>query len=74
VDQAVLPASELRRVLKRFSPATATVTIWTYPDSFAEFRQLKKALFDLGYSSAGRPLPAGVLIGGSPTGSKSAAQ
>ncbi len=74
VDQAVLPASEFRRTLKRFSPTNTTVTIWTYPDSFQAFRQLKKALFDLGYSSAGRPLPEGVLIGGSPTGTRSAAQ
>jgi hypothetical protein len=46
----------------------------TYPESFGDFRTLKKALFDLGYTTAARPLPPGILIGGSPNGSRSAAQ
>jgi hypothetical protein len=74
VDQAVLPSSDLLRALKRFSPASTTVTIWTYPDSFQEFRQLKKMLFDLGYAAAGRPLPEGAHISASPNGTKSSAQ
>ncbi|MEX2316672.1 MAG: hypothetical protein WD669_05945 [Pirellulales bacterium] len=74
VDQAVLPSSELVRALKRSGPAATTVTVWTYPDSFKEFRQLKKMLFEMGFAAAGRPLPDGVLIGASPTGTKSAAQ
>jgi hypothetical protein len=74
VDEALLPSSELQRALKRFAPGATTVTIWTYPDSFQDFRRLKKMLFELGYSAAGRPLPAGVQIGASSTGTKSAAQ
>jgi hypothetical protein len=74
IDQALAPQSDFRRCLARHSPAATTVTIWTYPDSFAEFRKIKKALFDLGYATAARPLPSGILIGGSPNGSRSAAQ
>jgi hypothetical protein len=74
VDQAVLANSNLLQTLRRMSPANTTVTIWTYPDSFEEFRQLKKALFDLGFAAAGRPLPAGEVITASPSGTRSAAQ
>jgi hypothetical protein len=74
VDQALLPQGDLRRCLARSSPVGTTVTIWTYPESFGDFRKLKKALFDMGYATAARPLPPGILIGGSPNGSRSAAQ
>lgn len=74
VEQALEPGSRLMRQVKQRSPDSTTITIWTYPDSFNEFRQLKRALFDLGYATAGRPLPEGVLIGGSPNGTQSAAQ
>jgi hypothetical protein len=52
---------------------TATLRIWTYPDSFAEYGKLKEELHRLGYATAGRPLPKGVLIGGSDHGTKSSA-
>jgi hypothetical protein len=74
VDQALAPQSDLKRRLQRSSPEATTVTIWTYPDSFGEFRKLKKALFDMGYTTAARPLPQGIPIGGSPEGTRSAAQ
>lgn len=74
VDQALLPQGDLRRSLARSSPVGTTITVWTYPESFGEFRKLKKALFDMGYATAARPLPPGILIGGSPNGSRSAAQ
>jgi hypothetical protein len=74
VEQALLPRSDLWYALKKNPPETTTVTIWTYPGSFNEFRRLKEVLFEAGYATAGRPLPDGILIGGSPHGSKSAAQ
>lgn len=74
VDQAVLPNSDLLRTLQRYSPTDTTITIWTYPDSFGDFRHLKKVLYDLGFSTAGRPLPEGELIGRASQGTKSAAQ
>lgn len=55
-------------------PATTTVTIWVYPDSFAEFRQIKEHLYKRGIATAARPLPAGRPISGGPQGSRSAAQ
>ena len=74
VDEALAAASRFREVLAAHSPETTTVTIWTYGDSFAEFRRLKKELFGMGFATAGRPLPDGAPIGGSPHGTKSAAE
>jgi hypothetical protein len=74
VVQALMPNSELHAALSGKPPEHTTVTVWTYPDSYAEFRALKKELFELGYSTAGRPLPSGIRIGGSPRGTKSSAQ
>ena len=45
-----------------------------YPDSFAEFRRLQKFGHEHGFMVAGRPLPEGVPIMGSPNGTKSSAQ
>lgn len=74
LEDALGPQSELRTALTKHSARDTTVTLWTYPDSFNEFRQLKKELYQLGYAIAGRPLPPDTPIGGSPRGSKSAAQ
>ncbi len=51
-----------------------TLTFWVYPDSYAIYRKLQKFSHDHGFSVAGRPLPNGVQIAGSPNGSKSAGQ
>lgn len=53
---------------------TTTVTVWVYPDSFAEFRQLKQHLYERGYATAARPLPMDRPIAGGPQGSQSLAQ
>lgn len=74
VEEAIRPTSLLASTLARRRPESTTVTVWTYPDSFEEYRTLKKQLFEWGYATAARPLPDGVLIGGSPSGSKSSAQ
>ncbi|WP_164101710.1 hypothetical protein [Candidatus Laterigemmans baculatus] len=55
-------------------PTTTTVTVWVYPDSFAEFRQIKEHLYKRGIATAARPLPKGHPISGGPQGSRSAAQ
>ena len=73
VSQALAEGSEFRRRLKEI-PQDATLTMWTYPDSFDEYRQLVKAVYHEGYACAARPLPDGAPISGSPSGSKSAAQ
>jgi hypothetical protein len=74
IDRALGPQSEFHRALAMHSPQDTTVTMWTYPDSFETYRQLKEELHRLGFATAGRPLPMGVLIGGSDHGTKSSAQ
>ena len=74
VDEALQPDSQMQAILANHRPNSATVTIWTYPDSFNEFRTIKQALFQRGYLTASRPLPTDHPIGGSPHGSRSAAQ
>ncbi|MFP6693385.1 MAG: hypothetical protein VB875_10230, partial [Pirellulales bacterium] len=74
VEAAFAPHSKFRRILSGINARDDTITVWTYPDSFDEFRRLKKELYSLGFAVAGRPLPEGVPIAGSPSGSRSAAQ
>lgn len=72
--EALAQRSQFRSGLAELNPRQTTITLWTYPDSFAEYRQLRQVLYGLGFAVAGRPLPAGEHIGGSPEGSRSAAQ
>lgn len=74
VDQALRNGSQFRSRLGSKAPQQVTVTLWTYPDSFEEFRAIKQELFRMGYLTAGRPLPAGYPIGGSPDGTRSSAE
>jgi hypothetical protein len=74
IDQALMKDSQLSIHLDGYAPARTTVTVWVYPDSFQQFRTIKEALFERGYATAARPLPNGIPIGGSPHGTKSAAQ
>jgi hypothetical protein len=73
-EQALSKSSLFRAKLDETRPREWTITLWIYPDSFDIYRQLKKELYTLGYPTAGRPLPDGTPIGGSPKGSKSAAE
>ncbi len=74
LEQALQPDSEFRAILASYEPNNATVTVWVYPNSFAQFRQLKEELYKLGFLTASRPLPTGHPISGSPTGSRSNVQ
>ncbi|HYW78866.1 MAG TPA: hypothetical protein VE890_04780 [Thermoguttaceae bacterium] len=74
VDMALTEGSEFLRTVAKYRPEQTTVTIWTYPDSFGSFRRVKRALYEMGFATAARPLPEGVPIGGSPSGQKSSAQ
>ena len=71
---ALGPRSGFRSLLAENPPERTTITIWVYPESFESFRRLKAELFNMGYATAGRPLPEGHPIGGAPDGSHSAAQ
>lgn len=74
LERALQPNSMFRSRLIGHEPQRTTITVWVYPDSFEEFRQLKAELFKLGYLTAGRPLPENFPIGGSPDGTRSSAE
>ncbi|MEZ6092271.1 MAG: hypothetical protein R3C05_30580 [Pirellulaceae bacterium] len=74
IQNALQPQSQLSFELAGRDPSTTTVTVWVYPESFAEFRQVKEHLYRLGFATAGRPLPEGHPIAGSPSGSRSQSQ
>lgn len=74
LEQAAQPNSDFQRAISDLDPRRVTITFWAYPDSFAVYRTLREQLYSRGYAVAGRPLPAGQPISGSPFGSKSAAQ
>jgi hypothetical protein len=74
IDEALRPGSQFRDAINSRRARDATITLWTYPGSFDEFRRLKKELYQLGFSVAARPLPEGVPISGSSSGSKSTAE
>ena len=73
-DVALNDGSAFRKALAKLRPGQHTITLWTYEDSFDAFRQIRKELYHLGFTTAARPLPYGQPISGSPDGSKSAAQ
>lgn len=54
--------------------ADTTLTFWVYPDSFPIYRRLQAFAHEQGFAVAARPLPKGIPIAGSPSGSKSASQ
>ena len=74
VDQSLAAGGRLRVELSTNSSKQTTVTVWVYPDSFEQFRNLKVRLFMEGYLCAARPLPFNVRVGASPRGSSSTAQ
>jgi hypothetical protein len=74
LEQALLPASPFMQALRARRASSPTVTAWVYPDSYAELRTLKRALWEAGVPLAVRPLANGQPIIFSTAGTKSAAQ
>ncbi|QDV65680.1 hypothetical protein [Crateriforma conspicua] len=74
MDVILSGRSQLDIELAGRDPATTTVTIWVYPDSYRAFRKLKEHLYAKGFATAARPLAADQKITASPYGSRSAAQ
>ncbi|MGC4003349.1 MAG: hypothetical protein QM811_09515, partial [Pirellulales bacterium] len=74
LPEALAPTSQFRADVRQFNSVKTTVTLWTYPDSFPLYRGVQDELRKLGYPIAGRPMPPGMPIGGSPNGKKSLAQ
>ncbi|MDX1970255.1 MAG: hypothetical protein SFV23_24000 [Planctomycetaceae bacterium] len=73
VEQALRPGSRFLDAVATADPGSA-MTFWVYPDSFGAFGQLKSHCQKLNFLIAGRPLPDGVPIAGSPTGTRSTGQ
>jgi BMFP domain-containing protein YqiC len=71
---AMRRGSQFQNALADIDPRRYTVTLWAYPESFEHYRLVREHLYQRGFTVAGRPLPDGQLISGSPHGSKSAAQ
>lgn len=74
LDQALLPTSPFSQALRARKSAVGAVTAWVYPDSYAELRVLKKAMWEAGVPLAVRPLPHDHPITFSTLGSQAAAQ
>lgn len=73
-EMAFTPAADFARTIHRLNPSRATITMWVYPDGFAIYRKLREMLHARGFLVAARPLPEGMPIRGSPSGSLSAGQ
>jgi hypothetical protein len=71
--EALRPGSRFYESLANADEKTA-LTFWVYPDSYPIYRKLQKFAHEQGFLVAGRPLPEGIAISGSPNGSKSAGQ
>lgn len=71
VEEAMRPNSELFQNLQRLRPDGTTITIWTYPGNYDRLRELKRAIRQVGFQIAVRPLPKGMPIGASRHGSDS---
>ncbi|HUQ72478.1 MAG TPA: hypothetical protein VM165_23320 [Planctomycetaceae bacterium] len=71
--QAIQPGSRFYAALLEAGEGAA-LTFWVYPDSFAAFGELKKFCHSQNFLVAGRPLPEGQPISGSPSGSRSTGQ
>lgn len=71
---ALQPTSDFARTIHRLNPTRDTITMWVYPDGFSLYRRLRDLLHQQGFLVAGRPLPDGQPIVGSPSGEFSAGQ
>jgi hypothetical protein len=73
-QQALQSGSEFQQHLERLNPHRTTVTIWTYPGNFDRLREVKRFVRERGFQIAARPLPPGVPIGASRTGTESVSE
>lgn len=73
-SDAFAEGSILRSRIDFADPERTTVSIWVYPDSFAEFNDIKNWLYERGFKTACWPLSADSPISGGPSGYRSTAQ
>jgi hypothetical protein len=73
VDAALALGGSIVKAIQE-NPPNATLTIWVYPESFGKYREIAEFAQRNGIKIAGRPLPKGMPISGSPNGSQSVGQ
>jgi hypothetical protein len=66
--------SQWNSILRGYEPASTTVSIWVYPDSFSEHAEIKNWLHEKGFKMASWPLSPGKQISGGPEGFRTSAQ
>ena len=74
LNEALKEGSGFSQRIARLAPRKHTISIWVYPDSFAEYNRLKKWFYQRGFQIACWPIPQGQPISGGPNGSRSIAQ
>ncbi len=60
--------------IQRLKPEQHTISVWVYPDSYQEFNDLKRWLYDRGFQTAAWPQSEGAQISGGPNGFRATAQ
>jgi hypothetical protein len=73
VDDALAIGGSIVKAIQE-NPPNITLTVWVYPDSFGSYREIATFAQRNGIRIAGRPLPKGMPISGSPNGSQSIGQ
>jgi hypothetical protein len=73
-SEALTAHSQFRQIVDVLDPQQTVATFWVYPDSFGLFRQLRDYLYDHDLEVAGRPLPEGMPIASSKSGTVSRGQ
>ncbi|MEC9091300.1 MAG: hypothetical protein VX438_01250 [Planctomycetota bacterium] len=73
-EQALREESQFLTQINSLDPKDVSISIWVYPDSFGQFNELKRLLYERGFLCAGWPLPENQPISGSPNGFRTAAQ
>ena len=74
IEVALQNGSRFTNILSRLEPRRTTVSVWVYPNSYAEHAKLKEWLYGKGFQMASWPVGEGRHIRGGPNGSRSAAQ
>jgi hypothetical protein len=74
IDAALAPGGQFLARLDRLQPQRHTISVWVYPDSYAEFNRLKRWLYERGFQTAAWPLSQNGLISGGPNGNRPMAE
>ena len=56
IEEMMRDGSDLHVELAGRNPATTTVVVYVYPDSFADFRTLKEYFYSRGFATDGKPM------------------